>query len=153
MFCAGLLLSIADLLVVPTAKICRLQTPSHQSTGAHEPAQYYSMFLEAFPQPQEHGGTTPLGRALQILRTRLPWVDVSTIRRSAQLFNWNLAGKHGACTARARCGLTEPAAKCRLSSTRRRRGTRFAVRKFIFHWQPGRLFAECPPSEGIRGSP
>jgi hypothetical protein len=58
------------------------------------------MFLEAFPQPQEHGGTTPLGRALQILRARLPWVDVSTIRRSDQLFNWNLAGMHGAGTVR-----------------------------------------------------
>src|ERR1700680_3436059 len=50
MFCAGLLLSIADLL-------CRLRTANHLlTTSAHEPAQSNSMFPEAFPLPQEQGG-------------------------------------------------------------------------------------------------
>ena len=145
MFCAGLLLSIADLLVVPTAKICRLQTPSHQSTGAHEPAQYYSMFLEAFPQPQEHGGTTPLGRAPNLAGA--PAVGRceyhTAIRAAFQLeLGWRMLR-----------GLTEHAAKCRLSSTRRGRGTRFAVPKFIFQLQLDVSSPSAPPCKDIRGPP
>ena len=59
MFCAGLLLSIADLL---NCVDCDFPTAGPQRDGQ---AQSNSMFLEAFPLLQEQGGTIPLDLDLQ----------------------------------------------------------------------------------------
>src|ERR1039457_185147 len=47
------------------------------------------MFPEAFPLPQEQGGTIPPAARPNSTPPRSP-ADVSTIRRSPPLFNWNL---------------------------------------------------------------
>src|SRR5579862_4704770 len=82
MFCAGLLLSIADLL---DCRLRNCQPPT--SDHARGQDQAYSMFPEAFPLPPETRGDNSTGRASSASR-RIP-ADVSTIRRSLPLFNWN----------------------------------------------------------------
>jgi hypothetical protein len=58
MFCAGLLLSIADLLDFSNA------IANHPPTGAHGQAQCISMFPEAFPLSSETKGDNPAAGAL-----------------------------------------------------------------------------------------
>src|ERR1019366_5170846 len=100
MFCAGLLLSIADLL-----RFFNLQhtiSPLPQPPGQ---PQTTSMFFPASP-PEEHGGTTCL------LAARFPkaaWqVAASTIRRPPVLFNLEVAetGFLTQCEDVPRCSLS-----------------------------------------------
>src|SRR5271166_1603313 len=80
MFCAGLPLSIADLL-----GFCDVQRQLAPSADSGQ-AQTNSMFLADFP-PEEHGGTT-LPPRRPFLRTCVAWqVAVSTIRCLLALFN------------------------------------------------------------------
>src|ERR1700757_3395117 len=84
MFCAGLFLSIADLLELWTAY---LATPAHRRMG---PAQNLQHVPEAFPMPQEQGGTSR-ARAPLLRTARHAADNVSTIRRSGQHFNREVA--------------------------------------------------------------
>src|SRR5215469_1126309 len=82
-FCAGLLLSIADLLCVV---YCRL--PSRRLTGAHERARTTANVpRKLFPVALEQSGL-PAGPYSNSARSELFQQMVrSTIRRSAPLFN------------------------------------------------------------------
>jgi hypothetical protein len=84
MFCAGLLLSIADLLNLQTANL-----PTARPQPGHEQTQSNSMFPKALALLREQGGTTPPAATPKNKASRLP-ADVSTIRRSQPHFNWNL---------------------------------------------------------------
>src|SRR5438270_3425876 len=74
MFCAGLLLSIADLLELN----CQLPTAG---PGRFEPAPNHSRF-PSLPALKEQGGTRRQKHCFHFCRP-----DVSTIRRTELLFN------------------------------------------------------------------
>lgn len=77
MFCAGLLLSIADLLEL------RTHLPRFGPDGRFKT---YSMSLEAFPLPQEQWGVNRASRVITHARTRAAGNE-STIRALQTLFN------------------------------------------------------------------
>src|ERR1700722_5973268 len=84
MFCAGLLLSIADLLKFFDLQHSNLRP--RQSLRALKPTACSS---RTFPR-QERGGETLLLRRLRFPRLRSTQVAASTIRRRPALFNLEL---------------------------------------------------------------
>src|SRR5215469_2807368 len=94
MFCAGLLLSIADLLVgwtanpAPRSELATQYSVRKDCVPAREAVQNHSMFPRTFLPPGNKGGLMP-ARRTPLSRNHSRQPAMRTIRRPCLLFNRN----------------------------------------------------------------
>lgn len=89
MFCAGLLLSIADLLVLLN---CGQNTyPLTKQILFASRLKYNNTFPRFHRWPQEQGGILAVAHTLSLQKRAIRQTDASTIRRSPPLFNREVA--------------------------------------------------------------